>query len=263
MGFLSLFSFPSSQESDNPDLRDRGYIYWRLLFADPNAAIIDAVNRAGEGGGLILNFTPPEGLKLLKAAEEQGLLGATFFARAAKAKGMNVAGMITNDIIGKMRVSALLESMPGVGKVRAAGFHAGRCADRVEQQLAVLTALPGVGLVLGYALLGAAWLVLKTDGALQARARRQIPALAGALLVTVYGVNSGVGTNISTKAFIMIMIGGAGVTSGAIVGGILLGFAEAIGYDLLPGSLTYLLIFMGMIVFLVFKPNGLFGKPWG
>jgi len=90
-----------------------------------------------------------------------------------------------------------------------------------------------------------------------------LAGLAGALLVTVYGVNSGVGTNISTKAFIMIMIGGAGVTSGAIVGGVLLGFAEAIGYDLLPGSLTYLLIFIGMIVFLVFKPNGLFGKPWG
>lgn len=90
-----------------------------------------------------------------------------------------------------------------------------------------------------------------------------LAGLAGGLLVTVYGVNSGVGTNISTKAFIMIMIGGAGVTSGAIVGGVLLGFAEAIGYDLLPGSLTYLLIFVGMIVFLVFKPNGLFGKPWG
>jgi len=90
-----------------------------------------------------------------------------------------------------------------------------------------------------------------------------LAGLAGGLLVTVYGVNSGVGTNISTKAFIMIMIGGAGVTSGAIVGGLLLGFAEAIGYDLLPGSLTYLLIFIAMIVFLIFKPNGLFGKPWG
>lgn len=86
-----------------------------------------------------------------------------------------------------------------------------------------------------------------------------LAGLTGALLVTVYGVTSGVGSNISTKAFIMIMIGGAGVTSGAIVVGILLGFAEAIGYDLLPGSLAYLLIFVGMIVFLVFKPNSLFG----
>ncbi len=90
-----------------------------------------------------------------------------------------------------------------------------------------------------------------------------LAGLAGGLLVTVYGVNSGVGVNITTKAFIMIMVGGAGVTSGAIVGGVLLGFAEAIGYDLLPGSVTYLMIFVAMIVLLVFKPNGLFGKPWG
>ena len=90
-----------------------------------------------------------------------------------------------------------------------------------------------------------------------------LAGIAGALLVTLYGVNTGVGTNISTKAFIMIMIGGAGVTSGAIVGGFVLGMAEAVGYDLLPSSMTYLLIFVAMIVFLIFKPNGLFGKPWG
>ena len=34
------------------------------------------------------------------AGEEQGLLGSTFFAKAARAKGLNIAGMITNDIIG-------------------------------------------------------------------------------------------------------------------------------------------------------------------
>ena len=28
----------ATQDSDNPDLRDRGYIYWRLLSADPGAA---------------------------------------------------------------------------------------------------------------------------------------------------------------------------------------------------------------------------------
>ena len=28
----------STEESDNPDLRDRGYIYWRLLSTDPEAA---------------------------------------------------------------------------------------------------------------------------------------------------------------------------------------------------------------------------------
>ena len=27
-----------TQESDNPDLRDRAYVYWRLLSTDPEAA---------------------------------------------------------------------------------------------------------------------------------------------------------------------------------------------------------------------------------
>ena len=37
------------------------------------------------------------------AGEEQGLLGSTGFARAAKAKGLDIAGMITNDIVGNTR----------------------------------------------------------------------------------------------------------------------------------------------------------------
>ena len=28
----------ATQDSDNPDLRDRGFIYWRLLSIDPEAA---------------------------------------------------------------------------------------------------------------------------------------------------------------------------------------------------------------------------------
>ncbi len=36
---FTLFFFSSSpQDSDNPDLRDRGYIYWRLLSTDPVTA---------------------------------------------------------------------------------------------------------------------------------------------------------------------------------------------------------------------------------
>ena len=61
----------------------------------------------------------------------------------------------------------------------------------------------------------------------------------------------------------MIMIGGAGVVPGAILGAIVLGFVEAIGYALLPGSITYLLIFTGLIIFLILRPQGLLGKPWG
>ena len=46
-----------------------------------------------------------------------------------------------------------------------------------------------------------------------------LAGLVGGLLVTITGINLGMGGPTSIKAFMMIMIGGAGVISGAIVGG--------------------------------------------
>jgi branched-chain amino acid transport system permease protein len=90
-----------------------------------------------------------------------------------------------------------------------------------------------------------------------------LAGLAGSLLVTVLAVNSGLGTSVSIKAFVMVMLGGAGVVSGAIIGAFVLGFAEAFGYAYIPGSGTYLLIFIAMILFLLVRPQGIMGKPWG
>ena len=92
-----------------------------------------------------------------------------------------------------------------------------------------------------------------------------LAGLVGGLLVTITGVNLGMGGATSIKAFMMVMIGGAGVISGAIWGGIILGFMEAIGLALLYqyGDITYLLIFVSLMIFLAIRPQGLMGKPWG
>lgn len=92
-----------------------------------------------------------------------------------------------------------------------------------------------------------------------------LAGLVGGLLVTITGVNLGMGGPTSIKAFMMVMIGGAGVISGAIWGGIILGFMEAIGLAVLSqyGDITYLLIFVSLMIFLAIRPQGLMGKPWG
>ena len=61
----------------------------------------------------------------------------------------------------------------------------GQFAGSAFDWLAPFPVLTGVGLVLGYALLGAAWLVLKTEGSLRERALRQIPAIAATLIVVL------------------------------------------------------------------------------
>lgn len=92
-----------------------------------------------------------------------------------------------------------------------------------------------------------------------------LAGLVGGLLVTITGINLGMGGPASIKAFMMIMIGGAGVISGAIAGGFILGMMESVGLNVLSeyGNLTYLVIFASLMVFLAFRPQGLMGKPWG
>jgi branched-chain amino acid transport system permease protein len=92
-----------------------------------------------------------------------------------------------------------------------------------------------------------------------------LAGLAGGLLVTITGVNSGIGGPISIKAFMMVMIGGAGVVGGAIAGGFILGMLESVGLTVLHsyGDITYLAIFVALMIFLSIRPNGLMGKPWG
>ena len=79
-----------------------------------------------------------------------------------------------------------------------------------------------------------------------------LAGLVGGLLVTITGINLGMGGPASIKAFMMIMIGGAGVISGAIAGGFILGMMESVGLTVLSeyGDITYLVIFATLMVFL-------------
>lgn len=92
-----------------------------------------------------------------------------------------------------------------------------------------------------------------------------LAGVVGGLLVSITGVNSGIGGPISIKAFLMVMIGGAGVVGGAIAGGFILGMMESVGLTVLReyGDITYLVIFALLMIFLSIRPHGLMGKPWG
>ena len=92
-----------------------------------------------------------------------------------------------------------------------------------------------------------------------------LAGVVGGLLVVITGVSSGIGGSISIKAFMMVMIGGAGVVGGAIAGGFILGMMESVGLSVLHayGDITYLVIFSALMIFLSLRPHGLMGRPWG
>ncbi len=55
----------ATQDSDNPDLRDRGYIYWRLLSTDPAAA------KVGKAIHLIFHFSTVSFVPLYESLNSQ------------------------------------------------------------------------------------------------------------------------------------------------------------------------------------------------
>jgi cytochrome bd ubiquinol oxidase subunit II len=78
-----------------------------------------------------------------------------------------------------LMVGALVKGLP---------LSDGRYVGGIFGWLSLFALLCGVGLCLGYSLLGACWLVRKCDGEVRDMAYRQIPALAIALLVFLVAV---------------------------------------------------------------------------
>ena len=72
------------------------------------------------------------------AGEEQGLLGAAYFAEQAKQKGMNIEAMITNDIVGGVTT---LKNSPHRNRLRI--FAEGVPSDETQQQAATRRSIGG------------------------------------------------------------------------------------------------------------------------
>lgn len=82
-------------------------------------------------------------------------------------------------------------------------------------------------------------------------------AIGGAVITPFFHINPDVGETFTLLAFIVVVLGGLGNAAGALVAGLVVGVAEAIGAIVLPGSLKQLLIFFVFVLFLAFRPTGI------
>jgi cytochrome d ubiquinol oxidase subunit II len=79
-------------------------------------------------------------------------------------------------------VAAFVQGAAVGAMIRGIPVTNGQYSGGVFEWLAPLSVLTGIGLVLGYALLGAGWLLMKSDGELKEWARKRIPWIAVAVL---------------------------------------------------------------------------------
>lgn len=86
-----------------------------------------------------------------------------------------------------------------------------------------------------------------------------LAAFAGVLAAPVVQVNPVMGSNLIIVVFAVVVIGGMGSIAGAIVTGLSLGLVEGLTKLVYPEA-SAVVIFVIMIVVLLFRPAGLFGK---
>ena len=83
---------------------------------------------------------------------------------------------------------------------------------------------------------------------------------AGTLLMPIYYVDPYIGLTFILTAFVVVILGGMGNYVGALIGGLIVGLAEAFGAVVFPASLKQMVTYVIFILILLFRPTGLFGK---
>ena len=84
--------------------------------------------------------------------------------------------------------------------------------------------------------------------------------LAGILVAPVLFVSIQMGSTIALKAFAATIIGGFGDVAGAIIGGLALGIIETFGAAYISVPYKDGFAFLVLVLFLVFRPQGIFGE---
>ena len=87
-----------------------------------------------------------------------------------------------------------------------------------------------------------------------------LAAVAATLYAPINLVYPTMGNLVITKAFVIIILGGMGSVPGAIVGGLVIGFAESFGAFYISTDYKDIIAFVLLVVILSVRPQGLFSK---
>lgn len=86
-------------------------------------------------------------------------------------------------------------------------------------------------------------------------------AIAGSLMAGYYQlVYPTMGFMIGLKAFAAAVLGGIGILHGSVVGGLVVGLSESLAAGYLGGTYRDAFAFIILIIILIIRPTGLFGK---
>ena len=87
-----------------------------------------------------------------------------------------------------------------------------------------------------------------------------LSGIAGAIIAPVQGAYLGMGNLFFTRALLVLMVGGMGSMSGALIAGFLIGIVESFAFQYV-GYLNLIIILVLVAVLMYFRAGGLLGRP--
>jgi branched-chain amino acid transport system permease protein len=85
-------------------------------------------------------------------------------------------------------------------------------------------------------------------------------AVAGCMMILFLDVTPSLGPSYTLLAFIIVIVGGLGSMTGALLGGVLIGLSEALAGLFIQPSAKSMFCYGLLILVLLFRPQGLLGK---
>jgi branched-chain amino acid transport system permease protein len=83
--------------------------------------------------------------------------------------------------------------------------------------------------------------------------------VAGTLIGPIFQVQPYMGEPVIMKAFAVVILGGMGSVTGALLGGIILGFVDSVVATLIDPATATMIAFGLIILVLLVRPTGLLG----
>jgi branched-chain amino acid transport system permease protein len=230
----------------------------------------------GPGGFVIALLAAPLGVALVAVAIETGLLRRIYVQEEIYQLLLTYALVLIIDDVAKIVFGPEFKSIPKPGALNGAVTIFGGTVP--VYTLVVVALAPAVAFFLWYLLhrtrtgkivratssdremadalginMSALFTLVFAFGAMLA-------GFGGALAGPARTVFPGVGTEVIVECFVVVVIGGLGNLWGALAGSLLIGTLETVGIVVFP-EFEMSFIYLLMVVVLVIRPWGLFGRP--
>jgi branched-chain amino acid transport system permease protein len=176
------------------------------------------------------------------------------FTFGKEPRGMPAGWLTTTYVpIGGIKVQALQLLIPVIGVALAVAIHLFFRQTRHGKALLAVVQNPDAARLMGIRVETVVTASFALSGFLA--------GVAGILVAPLFTISSTMGTLFGIKAFAVAILGGINNAWGVVLAGLLYGVVEALVTSMLGSTYTQIVSFTLVIVALVFRPSGLFGRP--